>query len=143
MTLHVKSCIIPIEIWSCEPVVVSMPWLACVWCSQSLILVSTNMRSQFMSVNKKYPLLNLFFYRSSWNFGFYFFRGESSKKQILNFIGDTVNNILPQNFNGNEYIAQRALWEFVAMLVRQNGVRHFFLNAQNLLIKRLCLELVR
>ena len=74
---------------------------------------------------------------------FIFFRGESSKKQILNFIGDTVNNILPQNFNGNEYIAQRALWEFVAMLVRQNGVRHFFLNAQNLLIKRLCLELVR
>ena len=56
-----------------------------------------------------------------------FNRGDTNKKQITNFIVETIREYLPQRYGDDKHqlFAQVALWEFVGLLVKQNGVSHF------------------
>ncbi|XP_012566805.2 uncharacterized protein LOC100197480 isoform X1 [Hydra vulgaris] len=49
-------------------------------------------------------------------------RGDTNKKYILRLVLSTVQEVLPTVYeNENELVAQTALWEFVGLLVKQNG----------------------
>ena len=51
------------------------------------------------------------------------FRGDTNKKQVLMFIVESIRDILPSLYsNESQLFAHVALWEFVGMLVKQNGV---------------------
>lgn len=50
-------------------------------------------------------------------------RGDTNKKQINNFIVETIRVHLPKLYGDNKHVlfAHIALWEFVGLLVKQNG----------------------
>ncbi|XP_057289952.1 uncharacterized protein LOC130612627 isoform X2 [Hydractinia symbiolongicarpus] len=49
-------------------------------------------------------------------------RGESNKKSVKNFITETINVYLPKLYSDpKELFAHVALWEFVNLLIKQNG----------------------
>ena len=66
-----------------------------------------------------------------YDFQCFMFSGDTNKKQISSFIIESIREFLPEmyNKNENELFAHVALWEFVGMLLKQNGVsRNLILN---------------